>query len=163
MSTPVFNENSCEEGDLFEGDILGFGSMTSEELKNASKAIATDDKQKASLKLQRNLWPDGVVPFKMSQDLTRTQRGVIQSAIEELERVSCVRFVPRMKHADFVYIQKRKMFCESHVGRAGKKQTLGLANGCFKNGIGTVLHELMHVLGFFHEHSRFDRDEFVEV
>lgn len=29
--------------------------------------------------------------------------------------------------------------------------------------MGVALHELMHVLGFFHEQSRLDRDKYVTV
>ena len=28
---------------------------------------------------------------------------------------------------------------------------------------GTIMHEVVHRLGFDHEHSRFDREEFIEV
>ena len=32
-----------------------------------------------------------------------------------------------------------------------------------QNGIGTVLHEIGHAIGLFHEHSRPDRDEHVTL
>ena len=36
-----------------------------------------------------------------------------------------------------------------------------LARGCWQKG--TVLHEIMHSLGFFHEQSRPDRDDEVMI
>jgi len=29
--------------------------------------------------------------------------------------------------------------------------------------IGTVLHEMLHVMGFTHEQSRFDRNDFIDL
>ena len=38
---------------------------------------------------------------------------------------------------------------------------LSLGSGCKNRG--HVTHELMHALGFFHEHTRPDRDKFVKI
>lgn len=52
--------------------------------------------------------------------------------------------------------------CYSHVGRRGNGQTVSLSRqGCIYYG--TVQHELLHTLGFNHEHSRSDRDQHIQV
>lgn len=51
--------------------------------------------------------------------------------------------------------------CRAVVGYIGRRQKLTLGNGCI--WVARVLHELLHVLGFFHEHTRPDRDEFVTI
>ena len=51
--------------------------------------------------------------------------------------------------------------CSSDVGMQGGRQTVTLGAGCFHHG--TVLHELGHLLGFYHEQNRPDRDDYVEI
>uniref|UniRef100_A0AC35G4G8 Metalloendopeptidase n=1 Tax=Panagrolaimus sp. PS1159 TaxID=55785 RepID=A0AC35G4G8_9BILA len=51
--------------------------------------------------------------------------------------------------------------CYSQVGRTGGKQELSLGRGCLFHEI--IVHELMHSLGFWHEHSRIDRDDHIRI
>ncbi|RXN33779.1 meprin A subunit beta-like protein [Labeo rohita] len=41
------------------------------------------------------------------------------------------------------------------------KQELSVGENC--DGLGTVEHEFLHALGFWHEQSRFDRDDYVTI
>lgn len=48
------------------------------------------------------------------------------------------------------------------MGRDGGLQLLSLsAFGCMERGI--IQHELLHALGFYHEHTRSDRDQYVRI
>ena len=52
--------------------------------------------------------------------------------------------------------------CYSYVGLiGGKSQDISIGSGCVHKGI--ILHELMHALGFYHEQSRYDRDQYVSI
>ena len=53
--------------------------------------------------------------------------------------------------------------CWSDVGRQGGNQTVSISSAydCVTKGI--IMHELMHALGFWHEHNRVDRDSHVSV
>lgn len=81
-------------------------------------------------------------------------------AMSHLHYYTCVRFVPRSNQRDFVQITAGNG-CYSNVGRVGGRQTISLSPGC--NNIGTFLHEMMHTIGFVHEQSRLDRDDYVQI
>ena len=51
--------------------------------------------------------------------------------------------------------------CYSSVGRQDGGQVISLGTTCEARY--RALHEIMHALGFLHEHSRPDRDQYVKI
>ena len=51
--------------------------------------------------------------------------------------------------------------CFSQLGRQNGTQIINLQDDCFT--IVKIAHELYHSIGFYHEHARRDRDEYIEV
>ncbi|CAH1257391.1 ASTL [Branchiostoma lanceolatum] len=86
--------------------------------------------------------------------------GRIEAAIQEFNQQTCIRFVPRTNQRDYVHI-KRLSGCWSDIGVSGGVQELSLGSGCLWKG--TIIHELMHAVGFWHEHQRPDRDDYVTI
>ncbi|XP_036605879.1 astacin-like metalloendopeptidase [Trichosurus vulpecula] len=140
-------EESPESSFLVEGDII--------------KASPFQLFSAASFK-----WPkkDGIVeiPYLFSSKYDQPSREVILEAFADFEHFTCVRFVPRTNQKDFVSIIPMSG-CFSSVGHSGGMQVASLAPFCLQKGKGIVLHELMHVLGFWHEHSRADRDRYIRI
>ncbi|XP_058124157.1 zinc metalloproteinase nas-14-like [Anopheles ziemanni] len=109
-------------------------------------------------------WPNGVVPYVLDNSVySLTQRNSIESALQEIELVSCLQFVRRTTQKDYIFVTgSATSGCSSAVGRRGNMQTLSLQpNGCLSRG--TIIHEFLHALGFVHMHSASDRDFFVTI
>ncbi|KAM8794603.1 astacin-like metalloendopeptidase [Eudromia elegans] len=102
------------------------------------------------------------IPYELSPRYDEGSVRLLREAFADFARLTCVRFVPRSHQRDFVSIAPMSG-CFSSVGRAGGRQPLSLAPACLRRGKGVALHELMHVAGFWHEHSRADRDGHVRI
>ena len=77
---------------------------------------------------------------------------------------NCIKFVERTNEANWVRIMDSDG-CWSQVGRKKENgpQIISLEKsiGCVNKE--TVTHQLLHSLGFIHEHQRPDRDDWIEV
>ncbi|KAM8953251.1 astacin-like metalloendopeptidase [Pelodytes ibericus] len=107
--------------------------------------------------------PDGsvYVPYIISSAYTTVQRDLITDALNEIQLMSCVRFVGRTTEVNYLSIESGSG-CWSYIAMTGGKQTVSLAqSGCMAHGI--IQHEVMHALGFLHEHTRSDRDSYVDI
>ncbi|XP_067304857.1 meprin A subunit beta-like isoform X2 [Pseudorasbora parva] len=88
-------------------------------------------------------------------------RGVILRAFEQFRLKSCIDFKPRAAEEFYISVESREG-CWSYIGRASPGgQPLSIGNGCGIKGI--VEHEFLHALGFLHEQSRYDRDDYVTI
>uniref|UniRef100_A0A8B9R0Y3 Metalloendopeptidase n=1 Tax=Anas platyrhynchos TaxID=8839 RepID=A0A8B9R0Y3_ANAPL len=102
------------------------------------------------------------IPYVLSGRFDPSSTRVLEEALGDLARLTCVRFVPRSHQRDFIIIAPMGG-CFSSVGRVGGPQLLSLAPPCLQGGKGVALHELLHAVGFGHEHSRPDRDAFISI
>jgi hypothetical protein len=81
---------------------------------------------------------------------------------------SNIQLVARTSQTDYVTFNfdpnNNSGQCESNVGRAGGQQQVGGAGGTFTPcTVATILHELGHTVGLWHEQSRVDRDTYISV
>ncbi|XP_055334677.1 uncharacterized protein LOC129585819 isoform X2 [Paramacrobiotus metropolitanus] len=89
---------------------------------------------------------------------------MLMLAFRDFSDSTCVQFVPRTGQRDYVFITTDpKRGCLSYIGwQGGRQEVFLLRPNCFYLK-GTIIHELMHTIGFYHEHSRPDRDDHVQV
>ncbi|CAH2250032.1 jg12863 [Pararge aegeria aegeria] len=148
--------NPEEYSGKFQGDIL-LDDPTIVMLRNAY--IATDV-----------LWPNNTVVWKFKKnDFDKEQRAAIQEAICLIENKTCIRFrKPEPDEKVYVRITGNTTGCYSMVGYQAERgiHVMNLAphspgSGCLR--LGTIVHEFMHILGFFHMHSTHDRDDYVRI
>jgi Astacin (Peptidase family M12A) len=109
-----------------------------------------------------HLWPGGVLPFEIAASVTPEKRSYVEWATAHVTSQSVLQMRPRLP-TDKDYITFTESGggygCSSYVGRVGGGQEIRVA-GC---GKGSVVHEIGHAAGFYHEQSRTDRDQYVTI
>jgi hypothetical protein len=111
-------------------------------------------------------WPGGVIPYDDSK-LDAHQKEMVRRAMQRwLDTGANIRFVPRTNEVEYVFFTGRTDAGNntSHVGfRQGQRTDINITAFWWRELEWMPVHELGHVLGFFHEHQRWDRDGFVTI
>ncbi|XP_078024745.1 meprin A subunit beta-like isoform X2 [Epinephelus lanceolatus] len=138
----IFDINEAAGLDLLEGDI---------EQDDAFRNSRIGDEYR---------WPT-TIPYYLEDSLEINAKGVILKAFDQYRLKTCIDFTPRKKEENYISVYKGGG-CSSSVGNQRKgKQQLSIGERC--DTLGIVEHEFLHALGFWHEQSRADRDDYVNI
>ncbi|KAG8041034.1 hypothetical protein G9C98_002022, partial [Cotesia typhae] len=100
-------------------------------------------RRRAATARKERVWDHGVIPYEIDGNFSGAHKALFKQAMRHWENFTCVK-------------------CCSFVGKRGNgPQAISIGKNCDKFGI--VVHELGHVVGFWHEHTRPDRDRHVQI
>ncbi|MBN8826799.1 MULTISPECIES: M12 family metallopeptidase [unclassified Spirosoma] len=134
---------------VFESDIL----LSEHDLRQADDLqVEGTGRTKASSR-----WPNKIVYYSISPSLPNPSR--VLDAIAHWEANTPIRFVERTTQRGYVLFQTGSG-CSANVGYVGSVQYVNLASACTT---GNTIHEIGHTIGLWHEHSRADRDTYVNI
>ena len=114
----------------------------------------------------RYRWQSSLIPYLIDSDSFpsgTTERTELDAAIQAWNSSTRLRLSPRDGELSYVVFTTASSQCGSAVGRVGGRQEVRCDLSSPGFGFTSILHEIGHAAGLWHEHSREDRDAFVKV
>lgn len=109
------------------------------------------------------LWSNARVPYVIDSPRDERLKRVLDQAIGDFHRYTCVRFVKRTDERNYLQITSTNLGCWSFLGNKRIGAQIVSLSGDLCKTKRHALHELMHAIGFWHEHQRTDRGYFVNI
>ena len=85
---------------------------------------------------------------------------VINDAIADYHKYTCLKFVPRRGHRNYIEFYDGGDF-STIVGMWGGRQGISLSDEYWTKNI--TIHDIGHAIGLRHEQSRPDRDDYITI
>ncbi len=105
-------------------------------------------------------WQNGKLYYQMPPN--HPKKDEILQAIEILNNETNLDIQPKTADiTDYIFVGgDPNGGCWSALGKSGGMQEMNIGQYC---SLGSIMHEFIHAAGFFHEQSRPDRDQFVQI
>lgn len=111
-------------------------------------------------------WPEGIVPYDISK-LSADEQSTVKQAMQRwMDTGARVAFVPHTSQDAYIQFTGRTEAGNntSLTGfKPGVRVEINITAFWWRQGEWMPAHELGHVLGFHHEHARWDRDAYVTI
>jgi len=130
-------------------------------------SATADDQHFLGYTVANHRWPDGRIPVEIDESVYTTNScEIVRNALDYINSKTCLIYYPRNAENDYVSIRviddpNKQRGGSSPVGKQGGKQDVSMSKGQFDKF--SIVHELMHAAGVFHEQSRQDRDNFINI
>ncbi|MBP2619445.1 M12 family metallopeptidase [Chryseobacterium jejuense] len=108
-------------------------------------------------------WPNRTIYYTIASNMGSINVNKINTAVNEYNSKTNARWVQRSNqsnYVEFIFGSSNGSDGWAHIGYQGGKQTISLDQYI---SVGSVIHEMGHTVGLYHEHARKDRDQYVSI
>jgi len=142
------------DGNYALGDMLFSKSVySSASINTQSRAVGRTDRR----------WPNNIVSYYVQEDVNGGVKNLIDKAIRHVELFTNIRFVETDGSDLYALTFYSGGNCSASLGYVDEA---GHSNFIYTgecNSSNAIVHEICHVLGLWHEQSRADRNDYIQV